>query len=301
MPVLAEYDTRVNGKVVTCLSKSCVRYRWFNVCCHTVAVANKLNVLSTLISKLYAKSTTEQALMNSANVSRDKNFWKKKTKASQKRKGPSSNQPQKIAKLLPFPDRGELELSQLPSTSRRHANTVSAKPDLQQSFHFPNTFLQLPSSQNPVIDFSTTARDLKDSFQDVTVPQPMPKIVAQTSQQRYLPNLTSYPTFPKPSPQSYVIAMLKYCDKAVQDTSEKMAIPYTDHKTHQKAISTDFSNVHYHFHQTCLSRHNALFTPQFLMLPPYIKPFLLAEHMLYLQSCDISNIRYIANNRKNWY
>ena len=117
MPVLAEYDTRVNGQVVTCLSKSCVRYRSFNVCCHTVAVANKLNVLSTLISKLNAKSTIEQALMNSANVSRDKNCGKKKTKATQKRKGPSSNQPQEIAKLLPFPDRSELELSQPPSTS----------------------------------------------------------------------------------------------------------------------------------------------------------------------------------------
>ena len=64
---------------------------------------------------------------------------------------------------------------------------------------------------------------------------------------------------------------------AVQDTSQKMAIPYTDPKTHQKAISTDFSNVYYHFHQACLSRHNALFTPQLLMLPPDIKPFLLTE------------------------
>ena len=142
MPVPVEYDTRVNGQVVTCLSKSCVRYRSSNVCCHTVAVANKLNVLSTLISKLNAKSTIEQALMNSANVSRDKNCGKQKTKDTQKRKGPSSNQPQKIAKLLPFPDRGELELSQPPSTSRRHANTVSAKPDLQHSFHLYN-FLHL--------------------------------------------------------------------------------------------------------------------------------------------------------------
>ena len=57
MPVTVEYDTRVNGQVVTCLSKSCVRYRSFNVCCHTVVVANRLNVLSTLILKLNAKST----------------------------------------------------------------------------------------------------------------------------------------------------------------------------------------------------------------------------------------------------
>ena len=50
--------------------------------------------------------------MNSANVSRDKNCGKRKTKTTQKRKGPSSNKPQKIATLLPFVDRGELELSQ---------------------------------------------------------------------------------------------------------------------------------------------------------------------------------------------
>ena len=89
MPVPVEYDTRVNGQVVTCLSRLCVRYKSFKVCCHTVAIANKVNVLSTLISKLNAKSTTEQVLMNSANVSRDKNCGKKKTKATQKRKGPS--------------------------------------------------------------------------------------------------------------------------------------------------------------------------------------------------------------------
>ena len=167
LPVAVEYGTRVNGQVVTCHSKSCVRYRSFNICCHTVAMAIKFNVLSTPISKLNAKWITEKALMNSGNISRGKNCGKKKTKATQKRKEPCSNKLQKIAKLLPFPDRGELELSRPPSTSQRHANTASAKPDLQQFFHFPNTFLQLPPSKNPVIDFSTPARDLKDSFQFV--------------------------------------------------------------------------------------------------------------------------------------
>ena len=249
--------------------------------------------------------------MNSANVSRDKNCGKKKTKATQKRKGPSSNKPQKIVRLLPFPDRGELELSQPPSTSQRHANTVSARPDLQQSFHFPNTFLELPPSQNPVIYFSTPGRDLKDSFQCVTLPQPMPKIVAQTPQQKYSANqnLRSYPTFPSPPPNSYVIVILKYCHKNVsvcygcsgRFRENGYPIPpndmimvsktqrhYTDPKTHQKAIMTDSSNVYYHFHQACLTRHNVLFTPQLLMLPPDIKPFLLPEHILYLQSCGIN-------------
>ena len=65
--------------------------------------------------------------------------------------------------------------------------------------------------------FRHSARDLKDSFQAVTVPQLMPKIVVQTSQQSYLPNqnLTSYPTFPNPLPNLYVIATLKYCHKNV--------------------------------------------------------------------------------------
>ena len=173
-----------------------------------------------------------------------------------------------------------MELSQPPSTSRRRANTVSLKPDLQQSFHFPNTFLQLPPSQNPVIDFSTTARDLKDSFQGVTVPQPMPKIVAQIPQ-----NLTSYPTFPNPPPNSYVIAIHKYYHKNVSVcygcsghfrengypippndmiVVSKTQRHYTDPKTHQKAISTNFSNAYYYFYQARLSRHNALFTPQLL-------------------------------------
>ena len=76
--------------------------------------------------------------MNSANVSQDKNCGKKKTKATQKRKGPSSNKPQKISKLLLFPDNHPA------SALRSHANTpvaatkpISAKPYLQQSFHFP--------------------------------------------------------------------------------------------------------------------------------------------------------------------
>ena len=126
MPVLVEHDTRVNWKVVTCLSKSCVRYRSFNVYCHTVAVVKKLNVLSTLISKLNAKLTTEQTLWNSANVSRDKNCGKIKQRQLKREK--DHRKSEKIAKLLP--DRGELELPQQPSTSQRHANIVSTKPDI---------------------------------------------------------------------------------------------------------------------------------------------------------------------------
>ena len=229
----------------------------------------------------------------------------------EKRKGPSCNKPQKIARLLPFPERGKLELSQPPSTSQRHAIKVSAKPDFQQSSHFPNTFLQLPPSQNPVIDFSTPARDLKDSFQEVTVSKPMPKIVAQSPQQKYSPNqnLTNYPTFLNPPLNSCVITILKYCHKNVsvcygclgRFRENGYPIPpndmivvsktqrhYTDPKTHRKAISTDFSNVCYQFHQACLCRRNVLFTPQLSMLPPGIKPFLLPEHILYLQSCDIN-------------
>ena len=78
LPVAVDYDTRVNGQVVTCHSKSCVRYRSFNICCHTVAMANKFNVLSTPISKLNAKWTAEQALMNSANISEAKIVEKRK-------------------------------------------------------------------------------------------------------------------------------------------------------------------------------------------------------------------------------
>ena len=65
----------------------------------------------------------------------------------------------------------------------------------------------------------------------------------------------------------------------VQDALEKMVITpndmfallktqryYTDPKTHQKATSTDFSNVYYHLHQACFSRHNALFKPLLLIL-----------------------------------
>ena len=54
-------------------------------------------------------------------------------------------------------------------------------------------------STNPVINFSTPAKDLKYPFQGVTVPQPMPKIVAQT------------PQFSNPPPNLCVIAILKYC------------------------------------------------------------------------------------------
>ena len=68
----------------------------------------------------------------------------------------------------------------------------------------------------------------------------------------------------------------------------KIQIHYMVPKTPQKAIPTDFFNVYYHFHQACLSRHNTLFTPQLLILPPDIKPFLLSEHILYLQLCGIN-------------
>ena len=208
--------------------------------------------------------------------------------ATQKRKGTSSTKPREIAKLLPFPDKGELELSQPPSASQRHVNTVSVKPDLRQFFHFQNTFLHFPPSQNPVIDFLTTVRDLKSSFQGVTVPQPTPKIVAQTLQQRYLPNqnLTN-PISPNPIPIHHIPKSnpTPPNDMVVVSKAQRH---YTDTKTHQKTISSDFSNVYYHFHQACLSRHNTLFTPQLLVLLPGIKLFLLPEYILYLQSFGIN-------------
>ena len=83
MSLPAEYDTLVTGKVVSRVSR--VRYKSFNVWCHTVAFANKLNVLSTLISKLNAKSTAKQAVMNPANISQDKNLWKKRKQRLLKR------------------------------------------------------------------------------------------------------------------------------------------------------------------------------------------------------------------------
>ena len=130
----------------------------------------------------------------------------------------------------------------------------------------------------------------------------MPKIVAQTPHQKYSPNqnLTSYPKFLKSHPNAYDTVIPKYCHKNVSVCygcsgcfrengypipSKDMIVVsktqryYTDPKTHQKAMSTDFSNVYYHFHQACLSRHNILFTPQSLMLPPDIKLFLLPEYI----------------------
>ena len=83
MSLPVEYDTLVTGKVVSRVSR--VRYKSFNVWCHTVAFANKLNVLSTLISKLNAKSTAKQAVMNPANISQDKNLWKKRKQRLLKR------------------------------------------------------------------------------------------------------------------------------------------------------------------------------------------------------------------------
>ena len=133
----------------------------------------------------------------------------------------------------------------------------------------------------------------------------------QTSQQKYLPNqnLASYPTFAKPPPNSYVFAILKYYHKNVSVCygclghfrengypvpsndiilTSKTQSHYPDPQTHQKAIWTDFSNVYYHFYQACLSQYNAFFTPQLLILPPEIKSFLLAEHILHLRLCSIS-------------
>ena len=98
----------------------------------------------------------------------------------------------------------------------------------------------------------------------------------------------------------------------VQDALEKMVITpndmfallktqryYTDPKTHQKATSTDFSNVYYHLHQACFSRHNALFKPLLLILLPDVLQTICSS-----LTCNVfaimwhKHIRYIANNRK---
>ena len=117
------------------------------------------------------------------------------------------------------------------------------------------------------------------------------------------------PYAPEPTPVFVCHCILKYCHKNVSICCgcsgrfrengypvppndmivvSKTQRHYTDPKTHQEAISTEFSNVYCHFHQACLCRHNALFKSQLLILPPDIKPFLLPEHILYLQSCAIN-------------
>ena len=108
------------------------------------------------------------------------------------------------------------------------------------------------------------------------------------------------PYLPNSFPNSYIIAILKYCHKNVSRENGYPVPPndmivvsktqrhYMNPQIHQQTISTDFIKVYYHFYQACLFRHNTLFTPQLSILPPDMKLFLLRENIFYSQSCAVN-------------
>ena len=137
--------------------------------------------------------------MNSANILQDKNYGKKKTKATEKRECPSSNISHKKLKSYyclqlvvswshhnhpAFYD--DMLTHQLLLQNHYQHNLVSSNPFVYQILSCSFLHFRVMSSV-----FQHQQRDLKDSFQGVTISKPMPQVAMETSQQSYLLNQKS--------------------------------------------------------------------------------------------------------------
>ena len=117
------------------------------------------------------------------------------------------------------------------------------------------------------------------------------------------------PPSPNPSQNCYHLTLLKkFCHKNVSKCYDCQALfvtdgypkepydlvivlknqrSYVDPKARQKTISSDFSNVYFHFNESCVLKHDSCFTPQAVVVPEELKQHLSIFHKTFLDSLRI--------------
>ena len=96
-PYLINYD--ISKRIVSCDPSICVRYRAFEICSHTVAIAFKLEIFQPYIAK-NDKRCAKGLVSKVANSQKNKNAGKKRSKATQRRKGPANKKPTRVETLV---------------------------------------------------------------------------------------------------------------------------------------------------------------------------------------------------------
>ena len=83
---------------ILCRSESCTRFRTFNVCCHVMTIAFRIEVFDQYVSKMN-ETKAKQLITKAVNTQKEKGAGKKKHKATQKRKAPANFKAQKITMI----------------------------------------------------------------------------------------------------------------------------------------------------------------------------------------------------------
>ena len=216
---------------------NCSRSKSFNICEHVIAVAH-LNAILTNFVENYNSKVSARSVASIINVDKPREAGKKKTKKTQKRRGPPNAKTEEVTILV------------------------------------------------------------------------NPGFIGETCEENRIPinDDVIQPKHPDPLPNAYVLTLLRYCHKNVSScygcsslfrsqgypdaphdfvVVSKTHRSYIDPATHKRMRSDQMSRVYYHFNTACISKHNAMFTPQLLTVPQDLRPFLQEQHISVLQALSI--------------
>jgi len=246
-PVAVKVNSTKNGKTIVCDEKMCISFKMYQFCSHTVAVAVKTDFLAELIKLLNKKCSN--VLTKAVLGNKEKSAGKKRTKATQNRKGPPNKKPTKIAQLIDGPN-----------------NAVPLQPLVEPKP--PNQFQFQPTlPQYPAIQTSYPAG-------------PMPGTYTLTLLRFCHANVsTCYGCSGKlrvnsASPNDLIVV-------------SKTQRIYFDKMIQQQLVSPAMSNVYFHFNRDCILRHDQLFSPYSINIPETLKPYFSEVHVALLTQCSL--------------
>ena len=249
-PYQVSFDKR-NSRVV-CNSRKCFRSTDFGVCGHSIAVAIKEGFMDAFVEK-FNRSKAHSTVKKLADAGKEERAGKKRTKSTQRRKGPANCVKPKIQKYIASTDLpanpqaiasdGGNHLCQPIISGMQAATTVSQPPQPDPPVHGYVLALLRFCHRNVAVCYKCSGK-----FYEHGYPQPPNDMVVVSKTQR------------------------KYFDVNVREWK----------------TSGEFAKVYYHFNRACIAHYNQFFSPQMIAVPPELKPFLLPEHRQVLQSCGIA-------------
>ena len=259
------------GKRVTCTSQACFRGVAFNVCSHAIAIAFKEKILCEFIEQFNKKKTPDQ-IKRLADAGKEAKAGQKKTRATQKRKGPPNSQQIKV---------------------RMHVASRDATQEANQACTTVATAAAAATAAVPNSDGSEMVGNNPGPSSDAG---------------NVVGNMAAAPGLPQPTANGYMLSLLRFCHRNVAKCYQcggkfyengyprppldmvivtKTQRWYIHPTTKARVQSNELTNVYFHFNFACISAFNQMFTPPIIVVPMQIRPFLLPEHRNVLQGLNI--------------
>ena len=235
---------------------------------------------------------------------KEKQAGQKKTKSTQKRKGPANSKKDKVRKVVERHDstsdhlhtssvtdisqEAQLQRNQIPAESQQQHQPLPQFDQLRQNYGYQHTSGQSffpPASEEPSQQQQGHPEQLFGHHQGMQ------------------------PGFPEPPVAGYIVTLLKFCHRNVAScygcrgrffeqgypspprdlvVVTKTRRWYKDPHTQQRVQSAVPSNVYFHFSKACINAFDAMFQPQMITAPKEVQPFLLPEHRNILLSCSLN-------------